>query len=203
MTLTAKRKTHFYSDKKTGRVYEIDDESGQIVARSKMLNDCIEDGIFTPEFHNYNASYWRYNSIYRDFICQQIAEGLSLRRLSELPGMPSPAIIYRWRKENPDFQEAYEDALRLRAEMAAEELIDTSVIDSMDREDLLRERARDEKRRFHAEKFAPDRFGARVKHTGDEKQPIQMIINTGVPMDEPIAIESTSDIEGEYDVKSD
>ncbi len=166
------------------------------------MDDCIIEGIFTPEFVNYNAATWVYNRVFRDYICQKIGEGFSLAKVSALPGMPAASIIYKWRKENEDFRDAYEDAVLLRAELAAESLIDTSTVDDMDREELIREKLRDEKRKFHAEKFAPEKFGARIKHTGDDKQPIQMIINTGVPESKQLELNDKDTIEGEYDVKS-
>ena len=47
-------------------------------------------------------------------ICVWITEGLTLREISERPGMPNRTTVPRWRQRYPDFGEAYRQALARR-----------------------------------------------------------------------------------------
>jgi hypothetical protein len=49
-----------------------------------------------------------------DKICEQVAKMLPIRKIAELPDMPSKATILRWRRSIPDFELKY-DAAREKA----------------------------------------------------------------------------------------
>ena len=42
-----------------------------------------------------------------DDICQLIAQGESLRKICERPGMPSLSMVFRWLNEQAEFRDQY------------------------------------------------------------------------------------------------
>lgn len=174
------RKTFFFADPVSGRLLEVDNDTGTVIAQSQTFSDCAATGFFTPEFTSYRSSFWRYTPALRDFICQKVTEGMSLTAITRLPGLPPASIVARFRRENPDFEASYRLALKIRAELAAEELIDTSTVtDEFSDMDIKREELRDKKRRFHAERYYREMFAPTSSPAASSSATI--VINTGVP----------------------
>ncbi len=59
-----------------------------------------------------------------DLILTGIASGKTLSALCRERGMPSRLTIMRWRKTDPAFAEAYEEARKIGAEALADEILD-------------------------------------------------------------------------------
>jgi transposase-like protein len=53
-------------------------------------------------------------------VCLALLKGASLAQVCARPGMPSAALVYKWRRERPDFARDY----RMAREMAADFLMD-------------------------------------------------------------------------------
>jgi hypothetical protein len=56
-------------------------------------------------------------------VCERIAEGESLLKISNDPGMPSRGTLYRWCNNNSDYKREYDIAVQLRTEGILEETI--------------------------------------------------------------------------------
>lgn len=57
-------------------------------------------------------------------ICEHVAEGLSLVKVCELPGMPTRQTVYKWLSVYPKFFDAYERAREISAQSLEDEAID-------------------------------------------------------------------------------
>ena len=49
-------------------------------------------------------------------ICEAVALRQPLAEVCEQPGMPAEKTVYRWRRDHPEFAQAYEEARKWRAE---------------------------------------------------------------------------------------
>lgn len=56
-------------------------------------------------------------------ICELIATGETLRSVAAMDDMPSTASIKIWMLRHPDFRKGFVEAMRIRAESTAEELL--------------------------------------------------------------------------------
>lgn len=116
----------------------------------------------------------KYSAELADEVCALIAEGKSLRQITEMPGMPSRRFVQKWMTRYPDFREKYECAMMLLAEWWAHEIIDIAddrtgdfTIDedgrrTVDYENIQRSRLRCDQRRWLLSKILPKRYGDRV-----------------------------------------
>src|SRR4029077_821269 len=101
-------------------------------------------------------------------------EGVSLRAICEMSGMPSRRSIFYWLQNNGEFREKYEIARLMQVEYWAHEIIeiadDTSgdfVINergerAVDHENINRARLRVDARKWLMSKLHPQRYGDRV-----------------------------------------
>lgn len=121
-----------------------------------------------------------------DRICQQLAEGKSLRSICKEEGMPSQSMVYRWLEKNEGFREQYSLARTWQADTLADEILeiadesanDTYVDDDgnvkINAEVVARSRVRIEARKWIASKLAPKKYG--------DRQMIDMEVKDVTPM---------------------
>lgn len=57
-------------------------------------------------------------------ICTLVMEGMSLRAICRMDGMPTNPTVYRWIAERPDFAGQYARATDVRAELVFDEIFD-------------------------------------------------------------------------------
>jgi hypothetical protein len=118
--------------------------------------------------------YLTYSAELADEVCALIAEGKSLRQVTEQPGMPSRRSVQYWLTRYPDFREKYECAMMLCAEFWAHEIIEISddsagdfIISedgrrAVDHENINRSRLKVDSRKWLLSKLLPKRYGDRV-----------------------------------------
>jgi hypothetical protein len=116
-----------------------------------------------------------YSTVIADEVCALVAEGKSLRQITELPGMPSRRAVQYWLTRFPDFKEKYECAMMLCAEFWAHEIIEISddsagdyVITEdgrrvVDHENINRSRLKVDSRKWLLSKLLPKRYGDRIQ----------------------------------------
>ena len=119
--------------------------------------------------------YQAYSSELADEVCALVAEGKSLRQITELPGMPSRRAVQYWMSRNPDFREKYECAMMLLGEFWAHEIIEIADDSSgdfiitedgrraVDHENINRSRLKVDSRKWLLSKILPSRYGDRVQ----------------------------------------
>lgn len=71
-----------------------------------------------------------------DKICEQVAMGLSFRRIAEIEGLPKKTLIFEWLASKPDFAEKYARAKDIAVELMVEDALEI-VDDASD--DLIEE----------------------------------------------------------------
>ena len=119
-------------------------------------------------------------------VCEYIAEGLSLRRIAELPGMPNKSTVLKWAVEDVNgFSDQYAKARRIQAESLADEIFDIAddgFNDWMEKQDnngatgesvlnsehIQRSRLRVDSRKWYLSKVLPKVYGDKqqVEHSG-------------------------------------
>ena len=119
-----------------------------------------------------------------DEICEQIAEGLSLRSICRKDEQPGLRTIMRWLREKPEFRQQYASARDAQADALFEEafdIADDASNDWMKREgkdgsiawvengeSIQRSRLRVDLRKWAAGKLAPKKYGEKIvqEHAG-------------------------------------
>jgi hypothetical protein len=91
-------------------------------------------------------------------ICEHIADGLSLKEVCDLAGMPSRATAYKWLGEHASFASMYARARDERADLIADEIVSIADTDP----DPARARVRIEARKWWAAKVNPRRYGDKL-----------------------------------------
>lgn len=145
-----------------------------------------------------------FNSGIASLICQFLTEGKSFDEICRMEGMPPLFILHKWRKMYKDFDEALEQSLRDKAYMFIDKAIQKIEQATVRGEPDYKSQS--EMYLKFAEKANPDRFGNRVKHSGDKDSPMSWTIVTGVPQklpeSEPVRIlqnEELPALEGKHD----
>jgi len=124
-----------------------------------------------------------YNQVTADLICEQIIEGKTLLDISKIPGFPTYPVIFTWAKKHPEFKAALEEAEKFSARFYRDKAIQTA--DTVqDERDVARARLVVDVSKWAAKVADADKFGDKVKHSGDPDQPIGFIIGTGIQRDE-------------------
>jgi hypothetical protein len=125
-----------------------------------------------------------------DYICQQMSEGRSLRKICQDEAMPAQATIFRWLAdpERRSFREQYARAREAMADAVVDEameIADNSQQDTLIGEDgaekanhewIARSRLRVDMRKWYAGKVAPKKYGERLELAGDAESPLTVQI---------------------------
>jgi hypothetical protein len=131
-----------------------------------------------------------------DYICQELAEGRSLRSICKEDGMPHAGTVCRWLATSTTFREQYAKAREAQADALFEEVLDiadeqcttvradkhgtkdddgngnTEVI--FDSVAVQRNRLRVDARKWMAGKLRPKKYGERIELAGDENSPLKI-----------------------------
>ena len=115
-------------------------------------------------------------------ICAAVAEGMSLRKVCAMEGMPALPTLFRWLadEQRAEFREQYARAREAQADLLAEQILeiaddgtnDTYVDDEgnvrLDHDHIARSRLRVDSRKWLAAKMAPKKYGDKItnEHTG-------------------------------------
>jgi hypothetical protein len=116
---------------------------------------------FAPRFPRWTPEEYRqrpndFNPSLCDQIVSRVANGESLTVICASRDMPLPATFLRWMREEPEYNRAYQEAVQVRTDVLAEEML--VVADNPDpRIGKLQLQAR----QFHAERVNPGKYGPR------------------------------------------
>lgn len=105
-----------------------------------------------------------------DKICEELADGKSLRTICKGDDMPSCGTVFRWLAERESFQEQYTRARETQADAIADEII--QIAD--DASDPAKARVQIDARKWYAGKVKPKKYGDKVQneHSGPDGGPI-------------------------------
>jgi len=189
---------YHYMDE-NGDIHVVNVISGEIVRSAPRFEDGkIPGRDYHPVFTNQNSAFWNYNQLYHDLIVQLVAKGHSFTSIAKRPEMPCTTIIAKWRRENPDFEEAIKAAKQARAEGFVDQIID-SLEETKDlaKDEVPAEKLWMDKLKWLAEKSDPKGYGTKSGPNDAATGPVQMIINTGVPLDSESPNVKTIEVEHE------
>jgi hypothetical protein len=136
----------------------------------------------------------KYTKLMAEAICEQIAIGRSIIQITNDPDFPSETTVYRWLRENEQFQQEYAHARELQAEHYAAEIValaDTPVearkvtIKADGSEEITigdavdRSRLQIDSRKWIAMKLLPKKYGDKLAHTGaDGEGPVSFLVKS-------------------------
>lgn len=125
-----------------------------------------------------------YSQELADRICQEIAQGKSMRTVAKSDDMPDLSTIFRWLRTHPEFCQQYTRATEERSEAMAEEILDIADDGSNDfmtiekgnkeytvenKEVTNRSRLRVDTRKWLMAKMKPKKYGEKIDMTTDGK----------------------------------
>src|SRR5262249_21331631 len=128
-------------------------------------------------------------------ICALYAEGVPLRKIAKLDGMPDVSTIILWSFKNEEFSQQYTRAQEMRAELDAEEIReiadekpthevpdpDGGTSTRIDPAGVNRNKLRVDTRKWLMARRLPKRYGDRIQQevTGKDGGPLQLV--TDIP----------------------
>lgn len=124
-----------------------------------------------------------YTQSIADRICELLADGISLRTVCKMDGMPAGATVFKWMRENDEFLKQYARAKQESADAMAEDILE--IADTA--EQIVRsgaekksgayaqtQRLRVESRKWLMAKMKPKKYGDKVDVTSGGK-PIPLL----------------------------
>lgn len=137
-----------------------------------------------------------YTQALADTICERLSQGQSLRTICRDDDVPSIATIFNWFRSQPGFLEQYARAKEESADAMAEDILEIAdneveqplIVDGLplqvdgklvmikDNVSVNHARLRVDTRKWLMAKMKPKKYGERMELAGDEKSPLQIII---------------------------
>lgn len=135
---------------------------------------------------------WKYNHMIGSVIAGEVANGAAISTLhKKFDWCPPYAIIARWKKMFPEFKEMLDDALKDRALLRFEEVIE--IADETGRrlqgteDELGGAKLRIDARKYSAELDDKEAYGS--KKTDRDVGPVQILIQTGIQREVPAVVD--------------
>lgn len=121
-------------------------------------------------------------------ICQELAQGKSLRTVVKDETMPASSTVFLWLQEHEEFSEQYARAKQESADAMAEDVLEISDDKSMDMMGpavIARAKLQVDTRKWLMAKMKPKKYGDSIDVTsGHEKLPTPIIPLNDVPKNE-------------------
>ena len=92
-------------------------------------------------------------------ICELIANGITLKNICEIDGMPKLTTVHKWINENPSFADSYTHARKTQADTFA----DMIITEAFNCHDAQIGRLRMDALKWTASKLAPKKYGDKVE----------------------------------------
>ncbi|EIG9177928.1 DNA-binding protein [Escherichia coli] len=111
-------------------------------------------------------------------ICELVADGQSINKISKIPGMPNRSTILKWFRDVPEFSTMYARAKEIGFEVLADEIIDLADAEvNTDKDQLRRHQLMIDTRKWLLAKLQPRKYGERVTQEivgNREEAPVQV-----------------------------
>jgi len=102
-------------------------------------------------------------------ICSLLADGESLRKVCERPGMPGKATVFRWLSLHEEFRDQYAKATETRADAIFEEMFDIADNVAEEAAAVGKARLRIDTRKWALARMNPKKYGDKVSQEIDHK----------------------------------
>lgn len=120
-----------------------------------------------------------YSPLLADQICQKVADGGLITHICKEPGMPPYPTLAKWRKFHPEFDDAYRQAVRDRAEAFMAKAIEEVEQSTSDRDEINLARLRADVYKYVAKVGDPDSFTEKQQVKADVEVK-GFIVETGI-----------------------
>lgn len=110
------------------------------------------------------------------FICNQIANGKSLKKVCEMKDMPHRTTVHSWLLDNEkeEFYYNYEKAVNVRTDNMFDDIED---IANNEKGEVQRDRLKVDVRKWYLSKVMPKKYGDKIDITSDNKPIPIMSVN--------------------------
>ena len=105
----------------------------------------------------------KYSQEMADKICGLISNGMSLRAICNVNGMPARGTVYQWLSENIEFQDQYTRARVEQADYFAEEIVEIADSVEADSAAVAKARLQVDARKWTLSKLAPKKYGEKTE----------------------------------------
>ncbi|MFO3907642.1 ubiquitin carboxyl-hydrolase [Enterobacter hormaechei] len=102
-------------------------------------------------------------------ICSLLADGESLRKVCDRPGMPNKATVFRWLAQHEEFRDQYAKATETRADAIFEEMFDIADDVPAEAAEVAKARLRIDTRKWALARMNPKKYGDKVSQEIDHK----------------------------------
>jgi len=109
----------------------------------------------------------KYTEALAQEICDRIANGESLKRITDGSDMPSRPTVHAWLITKPEFLNKYNTAKQMQADVYADEMDDIAHDESIDTQ---RAKLIIDTRKWTASKLKPKKYGDKLDVTSDGEQ---------------------------------
>ncbi|CZW33955.1 terminase small subunit-like protein [Enterobacter hormaechei] len=102
-------------------------------------------------------------------ICSLLADGESLRKVCDRPGMPNKATVFRWLAQHEEFRDQYAKATETRADAIFEDMFDIADNVAEEAAAVGKARLRIDTRKWALARMNPKKYGDKVSQEIDHK----------------------------------
>jgi hypothetical protein len=194
LRVMAEENIHYETDE-NGVVRKYDLLTGKELAKSPTLESCLLEGQIASEIHDGQKNLrYVYSPVWKDIIVEHFATSKSptFTALFEKPGMPSATVLAKWRSQHPDLDLAISEAKKLRAERAADIIVEEVFSDKpVDKDSLPGVKLKLDNAKYLAKTGDPDAYGDKTQVKGEFQASVTYVIDTGIKRieEEPIEAE--------------
>jgi hypothetical protein len=121
-----------------------------------------------------------------DVVCRLVMEGNTIKKISQMPGMPPLWVLYQW-TQKPELRESWLLAKKARAEAAHDKVFGIADGPAPDKDEAAGVRVQLDAAKWAAEVGDRETFGKSTKITGDLNAPLAILVDTGIQRD-PIVL---------------
>lgn len=111
-----------------------------------------------------------------DIICELVADGFSVRRICEEPGMPTRLTVMNWLDEQPGFYTKFVRARLIQADYMDDMILETA--NNVTSDSAQADRVRIAAYQWRAARLAPKKFGDRLDINPDQDRPMHVSAKT-------------------------
>lgn len=115
-------------------------------------------------------------------IAEAYAEGVSLAKISRMPGMPNYNTLMKWVRDRSELRIMIDGARKARAMQYEEEILEIAArADSFLKDEVPGQRLKFDALAWAAEKNDGERYGRKTTISGDTSNPVTFIVKSGFP----------------------
>jgi hypothetical protein len=149
-----------------------------------------------------------YSKAVCDILCQRVANGENLVKVLKEPGMPTYSQVKRWARQNPEFDQAMEQAHKDAADYLADralEVAEKAYEDGVGASQMVKVQHLTDIIKWRAGVNNPKKFANNLKAQLEVNLPVQIIVNTGIrrPGDAGYIADETQKIKDAIKVEDD